>query len=79
MLTTRMLAVGLVALAASAGCTTGPRAFVAESTMPAAAVGGTNPGQGFGRPYPSASEIPDCRGSGFYNRATGLCVSPGGP
>jgi len=25
----------------------------------------------------SAPAIPDCRNSGVYNRATGLCVSPG--
>jgi hypothetical protein len=65
------LVLGLIglAVAASVGCATGPRAAVVEPRA--------SEGVGSASPRAPEPEIPDCRGRGSYNRAANLCVSEG--
>ena len=57
----------LVVASACAGC----------AGSPTAGVYGT--GEGQAAPGADARQIPSCGGGTSYNRASGLCIGPGGP
>ena len=64
------LVIGLIAVSAGAGCATGLGSGSAAS--------GTN-GRGQAAPSSASGDIPQCGGGTSYNRASGLCIGPGGP
>jgi hypothetical protein len=69
----RVLGSAALALVLCAGCASGT-----SSVVDAPATGGPAVGPGFGRPY-DGGDTPRCTGGSGFNRATGLCVGPGGP
>jgi hypothetical protein len=64
-----VLVFAIVAMAFAAGCATGPMSTV-DSTASGESVGAASPAS-------VPSQVPDCRNSGWYNRAANLCVSNG--
>lgn len=56
-----MLAFAAVTLVA--GCATGPTSYAGDATAAS--------------PATLQNQVPDCRNSGWYNRAANLCVSNG--